>query len=292
MISPLFDLTYVVLDFETTGLSPRKGSEVVETGAVRMEGGKVTASFEELSRPVRPIPPGALAVHGISNEMVADQPYFSAVLPRLLDFLGDSILVAHNAPFDRSFLDAAVALAGRPALGNDVLDTVRLSRRLFPDLDRHDLTSLCTVHRIDRDRGHRALDDARATAELLRILLERAAEEDVTGRPEILRLGESTSRRRGASSAGAAADTVRIDAAQQARLEEALATGDRIGIRYVSVKGIRSRRTIVPYQLDRAGEFARLVAHDLEVDATRTFRLDRIVAVEDAAAPEEGEGEE
>ncbi len=273
----LFDTTYVVLDFETTGLSPAKGSEVIETGAVRMEGGRETGAFEELSRPVSPIPAGATRVHGITDEMVAGCSHFSLALPGLLEFLGDATLVAHNAPFDRAFLDAAVRHLGLPTLTNPVLDTVRLSRRLFPELERHDLNTLCTVHRIDRGRGHRALDDARATSVLLRILLERASESGVAGVAELMQLGGAP--RRGAPG-GAPPEPVGIDAGQQAHLEEAIVTGGRLEISYVSVRGVRSRRHIVPYQIDGSGANPRLVAFDLDKEATRTFRLDRITRVD------------
>ena len=287
LASPLLECTYAVFDFETTGLSPAKGSEVVETGVARVERGTVTATYEELSRPLLPIPAGATGIHGITDDMVADRPHFSLLLPGLIEFLGDAVLVAHNAPFDCSFLDAALRHAGLPDLPNPVLDTVRLSRRLFPDFERHDLESLCTAHRIPRDRGHRALDDARATAALLGHLLERAAELEIRTLGELLEIGRPGRRGGGPGGAGGPGE-ITISEEEQIRLEDALTTGDRVRIRYVSAHGNRSDRTIVPYQLDASGAVPRLIARDLDKDATRTFRLDRITAVDRPA--EEGEG--
>ncbi len=287
MAESLLDHPYVVLDFETTGLSASRGSEVIETGAVRLVGGEVSDRFHALSRPRLPIPEDALRIHGITNEMVAGEPPFSEVLPAFLAFLGEAVLVAHNAPFDRSFLDAALRHAGRPALPNPVLDTVRLSRSLFPEMGRHDLETLCREHRIERGRRHRALDDVVATATLLRILLERAGESGVRTLSGLLEIGGTPER---PPTREPAEPNIRLDAAGQARLEEASITGDRIVISYLSAGGNRTRRAVVPYQFDAAGRSPRLVAYDLEKEATRTFRLDRILTVEEDG-PEGGEDE-
>jgi DNA polymerase III epsilon subunit family exonuclease len=273
----LFAEKYLILDFETTGLSPAQGSEVVETGAVRFEGGRVVATFQRLSRPRGAIPAAAMNVHGITDDMVADAPRFGEVLPELLAFWGERILVAHNAPFDRAFLLAALEQAGRPVPPNPVLDTVRLSRRLFPGLPRHDLETLCRTHHISRERGHRALDDALATAELLRILLERAHEEKLDTLAQLLALGEAPPpSRRGPAE-------VTLAAGEKALLEESITIGERIEITYLGRTGNETVRVIVPYRLDEIGGAFRLVAFDLTKDDTRTFRLDRIRAVRPVA---------
>jgi DNA polymerase III epsilon subunit family exonuclease len=119
----------------------------------------------------------ATRIHNITDDMVAGEPPFAEILPELLSFLGDRIVVAHNAPFDLGFLRAAMASAGLPPLSNLVLDTVQLSRRVHPASPNHRLDFLCHHHDIFREAGHRALDDALATTELLRILLEAAPSE-------------------------------------------------------------------------------------------------------------------
>ncbi len=277
----LLDASYVVLDFETTGLSPARGSEVIETGAVRLEGGDIVDSFQRFSRPLAPIPPSATLIHGITDEMVRDEPPFTVLLPELLAFLGEHILVAHNAPFDFAFLNAALERTGRPALPNPVLDTVRLSRRLFPELVRHDLQTLCHAHRISREREHRALDDARATAELLRILLVRAHETGVATPDELQVAGTASGR----AFSRAARPTVALSPAARDLLEEAIVTGDRLEIRYLTRTGQEVRRPIVPYQLRAESVAPRLIAYDLERGTTRTFRLECVRDVSRPAAP-------
>lgn len=288
MPGSILDAGYVVLDFETTGLSPAQGSEVIETGAVHLEGGRIVDTFQRFSRPVTPIPPSATLIHGITNEMVRDEAPFSALLPELLAFLGERILVAHNAPFDMAFLSAALAHTGRGALGNPVLDTVRLSRHLFPELVRHDLETLCRVHRISRRQEHRALDDARATAELLRILLVRAQEAGVTTWEELRGAGSASGRRYLRSARAGTA----LSSAVRDLLEEAIETGDRLEIRYLTRTGNEVRRPIVPYQLRADSVAPRLIAYDLERGRTRIFPLDRVRGVTRPASPQEAPGRE
>ncbi len=268
---------YVVLDFETTGLSPRR-SEVIESGAVHVDDGRAGRTFQALSRPSFPVPPGAAEVHGITDDMVRDCGPFSRTLPSLLEFLEDRVLVAHHARFDTSFLRAATHRSGLPAPRNPVLCTVRLSRRLFPELDRHDLESLCVHHRIRRAARHRALDDAVATAELLHHLLERAEEHGITDFREIEALGSLP--------AGSASGPrpVKLPPPERRRLDDAMLTGDVVFLNYVSRRGRRSRRPVVPYAVHGAPDPTRLVAYDLDAGRTRTFRLDRVVEITEADA--------
>jgi len=267
--------SYVVLDFETTGLSPRH-AEIVESGAVQVDGGRIGESFHALSRPTRPIPASVTAIHGISDETVAAEPPFGEVLPSLLAFLGDRVLVAHHARFDCSFLDAATQRAGLHRPGNAILDTVRLSRRLFPHLDRHDLGSLCITHRIRRPRAHRALDDALATAELLGILLDRAEEEGMP-REEVLLAGRPGSWRRPRGPA-----RITLDPEEMERLRDAAITGDLLGLGYVSARGAQRRADVVPYRIDAAGAAPRLIAYDVAAGRTRIWPLERVTGVGEA----------
>jgi len=268
------DETFVVIDFETSGLVPGEGGEVVEVGAVRATAAALGEEFRRFCRPLLPIPPGATNLHGITNEMVAGHPHFVHVVPELVAFVGSAILVAHNAPFDRRVLDAAVVKTGAPPLRNPFLDTVRLSRRLSPDAPAHDLATLCRYHRIRHPRPHRALDDAVATACLLRLLLAGAADSGVRTTVELLGIGAPADRRErvAAPEPGPSPD-------EQALLEAALARGDRVEIRTRSERGIERSRLVVPYVVDRARGLPRLVAYDVERGETKVFRLDRVVAV-------------
>jgi DNA polymerase-3 subunit epsilon len=264
------DLDFAILDFETTGLSPRR-AEVVETGAVRCRVGGARETFHALSRPSAPIPPGAVAVHGITDDMVAERPPFADVLPELREFLEGRVLVAHHARFDLGFLAAATRRAGWPRPPHDVWCTVRLSRRFFPALARHDLDSLCVTHGIRRGAAHRALDDACATADLLAILVERAQELR-------LPLEELACLARPPRPAAPAPPRAWTDE-ERSLLEEAITTGDRVILDYVSRRGIRTSRQVVPYAVGEQGSGTRLVAYDLAAGRTRTFRLDRVVSL-------------
>jgi DNA polymerase III epsilon subunit family exonuclease len=264
---------FVVLDFETTGLSPRRG-EVIESGAVRLEDGRCVATFEALSRPSRSIPSAATSGHGITDEMVEECPPFRERLRELLDFLGAAVVVAHHARFDTAFLGEALRREGLAPLANDVWCTVRLSRRLFPEIGRHDLGSLCLTHGIRRRSAHRALDDARATAELLGLLLERAGEQSVTR--EELRLWAAPPRAGGATRARVWTDE------EKAVLADAITVGDRIELGYVSRRGVQGRRVVVPYVVEGTETVTRLVAYDVAAGRTRTFRLDRVVSLRTA----------
>lgn len=267
MSSGTFDaLDFVVLDLETTGLS--RNDEVVEAGAVRWRAGRVGESWVALCRPEGGLPEASVRIHGITDDLVRSAPPFAEVLPGLRDFLGARIVVGHHARFDHAFLDRACRRAGLPPPDAGLWCTVRLSRRLFPELPRHDLDSLCVTHGIRRGAAHRALDDARATADLLGILLERAEA-----------LGWSAAETgRLARPPGPAPAAPRVwQPGERAVLEDAMLTGDRIRLEYVSRRGIRTSRDVVPYSVAGPGGGMRLVAYDLEAGTTRTFRLDRVV---------------
>jgi DNA polymerase III epsilon subunit-like protein len=204
--------------------------------------------------------------------MVAACGPFRERLDELLEFLRGDVVVAHHARFDVSFLGAALRREGRPEIGNDVWCTVRLSRRLFPEMGRHDLASLCLAHGIGRRAAHRALEDARATAVLLGILLERADELGVSS-AELGQWAAPPSRR-------PAAPPRPLTPEEKSALEEAILLGDRIELGYVSRRGVRGRRVVVPYAVEGS---ARLVAYDVEAGTTRTFRLDRVVTLRSPA---------
>ncbi|MCR5185243.1 MAG: PolC-type DNA polymerase III, partial [Bacilli bacterium] len=158
---PLNNATYVVLDLETTGLSCTY-NRIIEFGAVRVEHGIVTSSLDILIDPEVPIPEKITSITDITNEMVHGQPTIEQAMPKILEFLGDAILVTHNAKFDISFLQEALKRMGKPILTNPVIDTLALSRYLFPEANRHSLGSLCRNMDVnyDEDSAHRADYDA------------------------------------------------------------------------------------------------------------------------------------
>lgn len=170
---------WVVVDLETTGMSPLRGDRIVEIGAVAVENGVLTEEFSTLVDPERLIPPFVQRIHGISDAMVFGKPVFAQVLPSFLRFCGDSVLVSHNASFDRGFLDHQMQEVMQIPMPHAHVDTLRVSRILLPKLGKHNLDAL-THHfdvRIPPHQRHRALGDARATAEIWLKLLTMAMQE-------------------------------------------------------------------------------------------------------------------
>lgn len=162
----------VVLDFETTGLSPDGGDRAIEIGAVRIEQGRIGESFQSLMNPGRPVSGFIESYTGISNAMLRKAPPCEEVMHGFADFIGDRDLVAHNASFDRRFLDAECRLTGR-VYGGSFACSMLAARRLFPRAPNHKLATLVTYKRLPTDGTyHRALADARMTAHLWLVMLD------------------------------------------------------------------------------------------------------------------------
>ncbi len=163
------DATFVVTDTETTGT--HQGARVIELAAVKVRGGKVIDTFQQLINPGQSIPGHITRLTGITTGMVFDGPSADAVLPRYLDFLGDGILVAHNLSFDRRMINGELARMGRPELSNRTLCSLRLARRLLYELSSKSLTALSHHFEIWLVDRHRAIGVAEATADVLDHLL-------------------------------------------------------------------------------------------------------------------------
>ena len=172
---PLRDLTFCVVDLETTGGSAEGGSMITEIGAVKVRGGEVLGEFQTLVNPRTEIPAFIAVLTGISNSMVADAPTVESALPAFLEFAAGSVLVAHNAPFDVGFLRHFAEQQGRPWPSFEVLDTARLARRVVTrdDAPNCKLSSLAKAFGSTTTPNHRALSDARATVDVLHGLMER-----------------------------------------------------------------------------------------------------------------------
>ena len=171
---PLVATTFVVVDLETTGGAPAT-ADITEFGAVKVRGGEVLGEFQTLVRPSMAIPPFVAVLTGITDAMVASSPCIDSVLPAFLEFARGATLVAHNAPFDVGFLKVACELTGHPWPRFEVLDTARLARRVVARDEARDckLSTLARLFHASTTPTHRALDDARATVDVLHGLLER-----------------------------------------------------------------------------------------------------------------------
>ncbi|HLW70721.1 MAG TPA: exonuclease domain-containing protein [Candidatus Binataceae bacterium] len=167
----LDEAQFVVVDLETTGGRVAPGA-IIEIGAYRMRGRRMVESFQSLIRPRFVVSSFITRLTSITNEMLAQAPPVEAVLPEFRAFLGDAVMVAHNAPFDHSFLDFEFRQLFGMGLLNPVLCTVRMARRLLPLVKRRRLDLLAEHFGLSTAGRHRALGDARMTAELFSIFLE------------------------------------------------------------------------------------------------------------------------
>jgi DNA polymerase-3 subunit epsilon len=170
----LADVTFVVVDLETTGGSPAD-SAITEIGAVKVRGGEVLGEFQTLVNPHLPIPPFIQALTGITTAMVADAPRIESALPAFLEFAQGAVLVAHNAGFDVGFLKMAAREQGIEWPRHAVLDTVHLARQLVSrdEARNHKLSTLAALFGATTTPDHRALHDAQATVDVLHALIGR-----------------------------------------------------------------------------------------------------------------------
>ena len=158
--------TIVVLDFETTGISPDDGDRAIEIGAVKIREGRILERFQSLMNPGVRVNQFIENYTGISNQMVQDAPDACRVMSDFADFIGDIPLVAHNASFDRRFLNAEFARIGQKGRDNFGCSML-ISRRVYPDAPNHKLETLVRYKDLQTDGTfHRALADAEMTAHL------------------------------------------------------------------------------------------------------------------------------
>jgi len=173
----------VVLDFETTGLSPDMGDRAIEIGAVKIEDGVVVDRFQALMNPGRRISPFIEGYTGITNAMLAEASSCDVVMGRFADFLGDDNMVAHNASFDKRFLDAELARISRRYPGAFACSLLA-TRRIYPEAPNHKLGTLVDYVNLSTDGTfHRALYDSEMTArvwlEMLATMREHYAFRDI-----------------------------------------------------------------------------------------------------------------
>lgn len=172
---PLSELSFAVVDVETTGGASWRGHRIIDIGIVEVAGGRITAEYESLVNPGRGVPPGITALTGITTDMVADAPYFEHVAEAVEERLRGRVFVAHNAMFDWGFVSRELTDALGDAPDVPRLCTVRLARRLVPELRRRNLDVVCRHFGVPIHARHRAHGDALATARVLLRLLDEAA---------------------------------------------------------------------------------------------------------------------
>lgn len=154
----------IVLDTETTGLDFTK-EKIIEFAAVRLENGKIKDKFQTLINPEQHIRKSSMAIHGITQEMVADAPKEAEILPQIAEFIGEYPIVAHNAIFDHSFLNEAYKRVFKKKFENQKIDSQQMFKEICPDLESHGLVALTEKFNITMENHHRAMDDTMGLAQ-------------------------------------------------------------------------------------------------------------------------------
>ncbi|WP_239616977.1 PolC-type DNA polymerase III [Cohnella mopanensis] len=175
----LADAEYVVFDIETTGLSVTN-NKIIELAGIKMVNGQETERFETFVNPHEPIPYNIQQLTNITDDMVKDAPELEPKLKEFIEFIGDAILVAHNARFDIGFMQEACKQHGLPPLTNPALDTLELARFLHPTMKNHRLNTLASLYKVSLENHHRAIDDTIALGGILTGLLKDALARGVT----------------------------------------------------------------------------------------------------------------
>jgi DNA polymerase-3 subunit epsilon len=269
---PLNEVTFALFDVETTGLSPAYGHRVCEIACLCVCDGIETGRFESLVDPERSISAGAFRVNHITPEMLAGAPPFSAIAEPLLALMEDSVLVAHNAPFDLGFLAKELEIAKLAPPEGAIVDTLALSRRIYRAAS-HSLSAITRTLELPAEPTHRAMSDVQATHHLLdRILHDLKHRWNVTTLAQVIDF-------QGGPIPYPPPRTLPLPPA----IAEALESKGRVSMRYVDANGRETQRVVRPLGISERRGTLYLTAHCYWRDELRTFRLDRIaeMAVED-----------
>lgn len=264
---PLDEIPFVFLDTETTGLSPHYGDRVVEIGLARFRGDVMENLYDSLVNPERPIPLGAVRVHGITDADVRDAPRFAEIAAQVYAELDDAVIVAHNARFDLEFLAHEFWRARYACPNNLVLDTLTFLRRYF-HLPSNSLPRAAQALGIQTARAHRALADVLTTREIFQIILSELKRQGARTLDDLLRWQ------------GGPVPWVRrepVEIPLPIELEEALRTQRRLFLRYVDEFGSLSERWVSPREVTARRDYLYLRAYCHLRGAERHFRLDRVL---------------
>lgn len=173
----LDDVEYCLFDIETTGLSYRT-EKITEIGIIKIKNGEIIDTFETFVNPEKPIPPKGVEITNITDEMVKDAPKIEEILPKIIEFFGDSVLVAHNADFDTGFMRNVFKENGY-VFDYTYLDTLLLAKMLFQDFAKYKLTYIAEKLGIKVEVAHRALDDVKTTLKVFNVMCEKLREKNV-----------------------------------------------------------------------------------------------------------------
>lgn len=259
---------FVAFDSETTGMWAPV-NRIVELAAVKFsfERGQID-TFQALVNPERSIPADVIAVHGITDEMVRGCPFIKPVLERFVAFCGDhSVLIAHNAPFDISFVGAELDRVGLDFPDNRVIDTVDIYHRLFPGLESYSLLNIVRHFKIAQSQEHRALSDA--------MLVYRLFEQACAKFPPTENMAGLLDQFAGYHFSDWRGEPVKLSG-DYSELQRAVDQGLRVEIDYNHPVASPTTRVIHPQQVHQLGSVYYINAYCERAQGLRTFRLDRI----------------
>lgn len=270
LIDKLCSIPLAFVDVETTGASTDYGDRVTEIGIVRIENCQRVVEFQQLVDPQRRIGPGIVALTGITNEMVAGQPLFSAILPRVTELLGGAVVIGHNVRFDLSFIAGEYRRCRMPiheALGTvHVLDTVRIARRRF-GRGGNGLQRLAPRLGIQPVAAHRALADAMTTSLVFERMMEPVGGWQMCLCDAIAQQGGPM----GLLPASPRESLLPLE------LAEALEQRCTVLMEYLDAREQRTERIVEPLQIRRFKGALELVAHCHLRNERRNFKIERIV---------------
>ena len=180
----------MILDFETTGLS-KTMHKITEVAAVKVKKGYIIDKFETLVNPECSIPEHITGITGIDDNLVKDSPTLDKVISDLVDFIGDSVIVAHNAEFDYGFLAHNVEKHLNQRINNSKICTRRLAKKLLPDVKRKTLSEVCKFLEVENETAHRAMSDVKATFQVFNKFREIMYDSGIYKTDDLVRFSNS-----------------------------------------------------------------------------------------------------
>lgn len=183
-LGDLENLSYVIVDIETTGLDPAV-DEIIEIGAIKVENREIKDIFNKLAKPEKPIPQNIVELTGITQDILNNELPIKPVLSQFADFLGDRIIVAHNAEFDTSFLRLKMKKWLNKGLDNFIACTLLMSRDILPNLENHKLPTVARYFNLDIANRHRAIGDAELTYQIWLKFLDKLKDRKLTTKTDL-----------------------------------------------------------------------------------------------------------
>ena len=265
------DIEFTIFDTETTGLAPQMGDRVVEIAGLRFKGSETLSTFQTLINPHRMISPAAFQVNRITQDMLEGAPDIRAVMPEFLKFIEGSCLCSYNAAFDFQFLNNELRLIDRETLhGFDIVDVLKMSRRLLPGLERYALWFVADKLGLNARQQHRAFSDVELTFGVfhkLKGLLQAKGISDFVNFLGLFGINSSSLND--------------LNNQKIARIQEAIGLGLKLKIRYLSSsRAMVSEREVIPKEIRQEQNRSYLLGHCCLRKQERSFRIDGILHLE------------